>query len=437
MSPVPRSYVVSPAVAVAGEIRVPGDKSISHRAAMLGAIAEGTTEIHGFLESGDCIATLAALSAMGVRSERAGPGHFLVRGVGMRGLRAPSGPLDLGNSGTSMRLLTGILAGQSFDSVLVGDASLMRRPMERVAEPLRRMGADVRTHDGCAPISIHGGRRLTGCENVLDVPSAQVKSALLLAGLFAEGRTRVQEPGPSRDHTERMLGTFGVTVVREPGAVALEAPKGVAAGRVRVPGDFSSAAYFLAAGLVAGSGALTVRDVGINPTRTGLIDILRLMGADIRVYAHPDPGAEPSADVEVHPGPLRGVTVPAALVPAAIDELPLLFAIAALADGETVVTGAAELRVKESDRIGAMAAGLRTLGVAVQMQPDGLRIRGGGVRGGTVESRGDHRVAMAFAVLAARADSAVTILDVQNVATSFPGFAQVAHTAGMRLSEGA
>ena len=437
MSTASSSYVVSPAAAVAGEIRVPGDKSISHRAAMLGAIAEGTTEIQGFLESADCTATLAALSALGVRSERTGPGHFLVHGVGLRGLRASPGPLDLGNSGTSMRLLTGILAGQSFDSVLIGDASLMRRPMERVAGPLRRMGADVRTHDGCAPISVYGGRRLTGCEHVLDVPSAQVKSALLLAGLFAEGRTRVQEPGLSRDHTERMLGTFGVTVVREPGAVALSGPQGLAAGRVRVPGDFSSAAYFLAAGLVAGSGALTVRGVGVNPTRTALIDILRLMGADIRVHAHPDPGAEPVADIEVHAGPLRGVTVPAALVPAAIDELPLLFAIAALADGETVVTGAAELRVKESDRIGAMATGLRTLGVAVQVQPDGMCIRGGVVRGGTVDSQGDHRVAMAFAVLATRAESAVTILDVQNVATSFPGFAQAAHTAGLRLSEGA
>ena len=437
MSTASSSYVVLPATAVAGEIRVPGDKSISHRAAMLGAIAEGTTEIQGFLESADCTATLAALSAMGVRSERAGPGHFLVHGVGLRGLRASPGPLDLGNSGTSMRLLTGILAGQSFDSVLIGDASLMRRPMERVAGPLRRMGADVRTHDGCAPISVYGGRRLTGCEHVLDVPSAQVKSALLLAGLFAEGRTRVHEPGLSRDHTERMLGTFGVTVVREPGAVALSGPQGLAAGHVRVPGDFSSAAYFLAAGLVAGSGAVTVRGVGVNPTRTALIDILRLMGADIRVHAHPDPGAEPVADIEVHAGPLRGVTVPAALVPAAIDELPLLFAIAALADGETVVTGAAELRVKESDRIGAMATGLRTLGVAVQVQPDGMCIRGGVVRGGTVDSQGDHRVAMAFAVLATRAESAVTILDVQNVATSFPGFAQAAHTAGLRLSEGA
>jgi 3-phosphoshikimate 1-carboxyvinyltransferase len=432
-----RRYVVSPGAGVAGEMRVPGDKSISHRAAMLGAIAEGTTEIHGFLESGDCLATLSALSALGVRSERAGPGEFLVHGVGMRGLRAPPGPLDLGNSGTSMRLLAGILAGQSFDSTLVGDASLMRRPMERVAGPLRRMGADVRTHDGRPPLSIRGGRRLTGCDHLLDVPSAQLKSALLLAGLFAEGQTLVREPGRSRDHTERMLGAFGVKVVREPDAAAVSGPASLAACRLRIPGDFSSAAFFLAAGLVAGSGGLTVRGVGVNPTRTALIDILRHMGADIRVHALPDAGSEPSADIEVRPGPLRGVTVPAALVPAAIDELPLLFAIAALAEGETVVSGAAELRVKESDRIAAMAAGLEALGVALRVQPDGLRIQGGAVRGGTVDSHGDHRVAMAFAVLAARAESAVTILDVQNVGTSFPGFAQAARGVGMRLSEDA
>ena len=435
MSAASPNYVVSPGAGVAGDVQVPGDKSISHRAAMLGAIADGTTEIHGFLESGDCLATLSALSALGVRSERAGPGHFLVQGVGMRGLRAPPGPLDLGNSGTSMRLLAGILAGQSFDSTLVGDASLMRRPMERVAGPLRRMGADVRTHDGCAPLAIRGGRRLNGCAHVLDVPSAQVKSALLLAGLYAEGRTRVQEPGQSRDHTERMLGAFGVKVDREAGAVTLAGSASLGACRLRVPGDFSSAAYFLAAGLVAGAGALTVRGVGVNPTRTALIDILRLMGADIRVHALPRAGAEPTADIEVRPEPLHGVTVPPALVPAAIDELPRLFASAALAEGETVVTGAAELRVKESDRIGAMAAGLETLGVAVQAEPDGLRIRGGAVRGGTVDSRGDHRVAMAFAVLAARARSPVTILDVQNVGTSFPGFAQAARNAGLQLSE--
>ena len=435
MSEAPSSYVVSPGGRIAGELRVPGDKSISHRAALLGAIAEGSTEVRGFLESADCLATLTALSEMGVRIERPGPGELHINGVGPRGLRAPGAPLDLGNSGTAMRLLAGILAGQAFDSTLVGDASLMGRPMERVAAPLRRMGADVRTRDGRAPVSIRGGRSLTGCDHELDVPSAQVKSALLLAGLFAAGRTRVREPGVSRDHTERMLEVFGVRVEREGDAVAVSGPASLQGGPVDVPGDFSSAAYFLAAGLVAGTQALRVRGVGVNPTRTGLLDILRLMGADIRMHAIAGPDLEPAADIEVRPGPLRGISVPAALVPAAIDELPLLFAIAALAEGETVVTGAAELRVKESDRIAAMAEGLEALGVGVHPQPDGLRIRGGRVLGGAVESRGDHRVAMAFSVLATRAESAVTIRDVQNVGTSFPGFAQAARSAGLRLSE--
>jgi 3-phosphoshikimate 1-carboxyvinyltransferase len=334
-----------------------------------------------------------------------------------------------------MRLLTGILVGQPFDATLVGDASLMQRPMERIAAPLRQMGADVRTHDGRAPISIRGGRRMAGCEHVLDVPSAQVKSALLFAGLYAEGCTRVREPAVSRDHTERMLESFGVPVIREAGAAAVAAPAGLRARRVSVPGDFSSAAYFLAAALVAGSGPFTVRGVGVNPTRTALLDILRLMGAEIRVHATGAAAAEPVADIEVCPGRLRGIVVPAPLVPAAIDELPLLFAIAALSEGETVVTNAAELRVKESDRIAAMAAGLAALGIRVEVQPDGMRVLGGTVRGGTVDSRGDHRVAMAFTVLAAKAESAVTIVDVQNVGTSFPGFARAARAAGLRLLE--
>lgn len=435
MSAPVRCFVSKPGARVAGEIRVPGDKSISHRAAMLGAIAEGKTEIHGFLEGQDCTATLAALSAMGVRHERLEPGHVVMHGVGSRGLGAPERPLDLGNSGTSMRLLAGILAGQAFDSTLVGDASLMQRPMERVAEPLRRMGADIRTRDGRPPVTIGGPRPLMGCDHRLDVPSAQVKSALLLAGLYASGRTRVQEPGISRDHTERMLASFGVPVAREANTAAIQGPVTLRATAIRIPGDFSSAAYFIAAGVIAGSGALVIRDVGTNPTRTALLDILRLMGADIRVHAAGGADAEPRADIEVHPGPLRGIKVPLALVPIALDELPLLFAVATLAEGETVVTGASELRVKESDRLAAMTAGLKALGVAVDPLPDGLRIHGGRVRGGEVDSQDDHRVAMAFAVLGARAESAVTIRGVQNVATSFPGFAQAAQSAGLRLAE--
>lgn len=430
-----RGYVTTPGGQVAGEVRVPGDKSISHRAALFAAIAQGTTDIHGFLESADCIATLGALSAMGVRHERLGSGRLVVHGAGMRGLKPPSHALDLGNSGTSMRLLAGLLAGQDFGTTLVGDDSLMQRPMERVAEPLRRMGADIRTRNGRPPITVNGPRPLIGCDHRLELPSAQVKSALLLAGLYAAGRTRVQEPGISRDHTERMLGAFGVPVEREADAVSIAGPASLRATEIRIPGDFSSAAFFIAAGVIAGADILVIRDVGINPTRTALLDILRLMGADIRVDAKDAAGGEPRADIEVRPGRLRGVEVPPAAVPIAMDELPVLFAVAALAEGETVVTGASELRVKESDRLAAMSAGLAELGVAVEPSPDGLRIHGGRVQGGTVDSRGDHRVAMAFAILGARAESQVHIRDVQNVATSFPGFAATVRAAGLLLAE--
>ena len=429
------SFVAGPGGRVSGEIRVPGDKSISHRAAMLGAIALGTTEIHGFLEGEDCLATLAAFASMGVRIERPAATQVVMRGAGMRGLRAPSAALDLGNSGTAMRLLAGLLCGQDFDSTLIGDASLMRRPMERVAAPLRRMGANVQTSNGRPPLVIGGNRPMRGCAHHLDLPSAQVKSAILLAGLYARGRTTVIEPLPSRDHTERMLGAFGVPVSRDDATVSIEGPATLMATRVDVPGDFSSAAFFIVAGLIAGTGAFLIRGVGVNPTRTGLLDILRLMGADIRVQNAASHDGEPVADIEVRPGELRGIAVPHELVASAIDEFPVLFAAAAVASGETLVTGVAELRVKESDRIAVMAEGLAALGVAVESLPDGMRIRSGPVRGGVVESRGDHRVAMSFAVLAARASDPVVIRDVQNVATSFPGFAVAARAAGLDLAE--
>jgi 3-phosphoshikimate 1-carboxyvinyltransferase len=430
-----RSFVVQPGGDVSGELRVPGDKSISHRAALLGAVADGVTEISGFLEAADCLATLGALEALGVRIERPAATQVRVHGAGFEGLQAPARPLDLGNSGTAMRLLAGLLAGCGFDTSLVGDASLMRRPMERVAAPLRRMGADVRTTDGRPPIEIRGGRRLRGTVHRLEVPSAQVKSALLLAGLQASGRTTVIESAVSRDHTERMLAAFGVPIVRDAATAAVDGPAKLAAARVEVPGDFSSAAFFVVAALAAGAAPLMIRDVGVNPTRAALIDILRLMGADIRLHALPQAAGEPRADIEVRAGPLRGVAVPETLVPAALDELPVLFAAAALAEGETRVTGAGELRVKESDRLAAMAEGLAALGVAVETWPDGLSVRGGPVGGGHVDSHGDHRVAMAFSVLAARARAPVVIHDVQNVATSFPDFATAAQACGLRLVE--
>lgn len=402
---------------------------------MLGALADGTTEISGFLEAADCRATLTALEAMGVRVDRTAPGSIRVRGAGLRGLRAPAGPLDLGNSGTSMRLLAGILAGQSFDTTLVGDESLMQRPMERVASPLRRMGAAIRTSGGKPPVEISGGHVLHACDHVLETPSAQVKSALLLAGLYAEGSTRVREPGISRDHTERMLEAFGVPVLREAGAVGVSGPARLAATKIDIPGDFSSAAFFIVAGLIAGRAPLFIRGVGVNPTRAALIDILRAMGGDIRLHPREAAGSEPCADIEVRPSALHGARVPESLVPIAIDELPVLFAAAAVAEGETVVTGAAELRVKESDRLAAMADGLAAVGVSCEQLPDGLRVRGGAVAGGTVESRGDHRVAMAFAVLGSRARTPIAIGDVQNVATSFPAFGATAQAAGLDLVE--
>ena len=427
--------VTNPGARVGGTMRVPGDKSISHRAAILGAIAEGTTEIRGFLEGADCLATLAALAAMGITAERPGPDIVRIRGAGLRGLKAPASALDLGNSGTSMRLLAGLLAGQGFDTILIGDASLMSRPMERVAAPLRRMGADVRTNAGKPPVAIRGSAELRGAEHRLEVPSAQVKSALLLAGLQADGRTCVLEPAGSRDHTERMLGAFGVPILRADRSTTVEGRARLSAARIDVPGDFSSAAFFIVAALIAGREPLAIRDVGVNPTRTALIDILRLMGADIRLHARAEMAGEPRADIEVRPGMLRGIAVPETLVPLAMDELPVLFAAAAVAEGETVVTGARELRVKESDRLTAMAQGLAALGVKLEARPDGLRIQGGNLDGGQVDSQGDHRVAMAFAVLGARASAPIMIRDVQNVATSFPGFTALARSVGLGLTE--
>lgn len=429
------AFVAGPGGRVSGEIRVPGDKSISHRAVMLGAIAEGVTEVNGFLDAGDCLATLAAIEAMGVRVERPAADRLLIHGVGPRGLKAPGAALDLGNSGTGMRLLAGILCGQEFDSVLVGDQSLMRRPMDRVGAPLRRMGARFRTQHGRPPIQITGHRTLQGVAHELDVPSAQVKSAILLAGLYASGRTLVIEPAPTRDHTERMLAAFGIPVERDGAEISIRGPATLRACRIDVPGDFSSAAFFIVAGVIAGAAPLVIRAVGVNPTRTGLLEILRLMGADIRLLEQRTFGGEPVADLEVRPGTLRGIAVPRELVASAIDEFPILFAAAAVAAGETVVTGAAELRVKESDRIAVMADGLKRLGVEAEALEDGIRIRGGNVGGGIVESAADHRVAMSFAVLAARAREPVVIRDVRYVATSFPGFAATARGAGLLLGE--
>jgi len=420
---------------VRGEIEVPGDKSVSHRALLLGGIAEGTTEVEGFLESEDCLATLNAMRAMGVAVERPSPGRVVIDGVGLHGLQAPPGPLAMGNAGTAMRLSMGLLAGQAFDATLSGDASLSSRPMERVAAPLRLMGARIDTTDGHAPVRIHGRAQLTAIDYDLAVPSAQVKSAILLAGLYAAGVTAVTEHAVTRDHTERMLRAFGVAVDRTGERVSIAGGQRLHGGPIRVPGDISSAAFFLVAAALAAEGTFVIRDVGVNPTRTGVIDILTLMGADIRVTNLRLAGDEPVADLELRAGELKGIEVPRALVPRAIDEFPVLFVAAAAARGTTLVSGAAELRVKESDRIAVMAAGLRTLGIEADQRPDGLRIVGGQLGSGAVDSHGDHRVAMAFAIAALKARGALEIRDVANVATSFPGFASIARHAGLAIEE--
>lgn len=427
-------YLVQPSARVGGELTVPGDKSISHRALMLGGIAHGPSEIRGFLPSEDCHATLAALRAMGVVVEQHSATHLTVHGAGARGLAAPGRVLDMGNSGTALRLFMGLLAAQAFDTTLIGDASLMQRPMERVAKPLRAMGAAIETAGGKPPVRIAGGRPLTSIDYDLPVPSAQVKSAILLAGLAAAGVTRVTEPAPTRDHTERMLAGFGVRLQRRGATVGIEGGQQLAATRIDVPADISSAAFFLVAGALAAHEGLVLRNVGVNPTRTGILEILRLMGADIRIESRGESGGEPSADITVRASALRGIRIPVELVPLAIDEFPVLFIAAAAAEGVTELTGAGELRVKETDRLAVMAEGLATLGVRHELSPDGIRIEGGPLSGGTVDSHGDHRIAMAFAVAGLRARGPLEILDVANVATSFPDFVPLARTAGLAIS---
>ncbi|MFO8002949.1 3-phosphoshikimate 1-carboxyvinyltransferase [Thioalkalivibrio sp.] len=430
------TFTVEAGGSLLGSLRVPGDKSISHRSIMLGALAEGRTTITGFLDGEDCLATLAAFQDMGVPIERPESNTVIVDGVGLTGLKPPSGPLDMGNSGTAMRLMCGVLAGQDFDSTLVGDASLNRRPMRRVTEPLARMGARIDTEDdGTPPLRIHGGQRLRGQEHALAVASAQVKSALLLAGLWSEGETCVTEPAPTRDHTERMLRGFGCPVRRDRGTACVTGGGPLRAGSVDIPADISSAAFFMVGASIAQGSDMLLRHVGVNPTRTGVIDILRLMGASIEVLDRHEIGGEPVADLRVRWAPLKGIAIPRELVPLAIDEFPALFVAAACAEGKTVLTGAEELRVKESDRIQVMADGLAVLGVDCEVLPDGLRIQGRPtLAGGEVRSHGDHRIAMAFAMAALRADAAVTIRDCDNVATSFPDFARLARHAGLGIT---
>ncbi len=426
-------FHVQPSGRVEGVVQVPGDKSVSHRALMLGAIATGNSHITGFLPGEDCLATMAALRDLGIDVRQHNATTIEVAGQGMHGLARPGHSLDMGNSGTAMRLFMGLLAAQSFPTVLTGDASLSRRPMERVARPLREMGADIGTCNGTPPVTIAGGAVLHGIQFDMPVASAQVKSAVLLAGLYASGETTVTEPAVTRDHTERMLTHLGCPVQRRGATVTVAAGARLTGGLIEVPGDLSSAAFMVLAGCVATSGEVVIERVGLNPTRTGILRILELMGADVRVERAGDHGGEPVGRLIVRPSRLRGVPIPPELVPLAIDEFPVVFVAAALATGETVVRGAEELRHKESDRIHVMANGLRSLGVDVEELPDGARIQGGRLQGGTIDCGGDHRVAMSFAIGGSRAAGPVTILNTANVATSFPGFVALARSIGLDI----
>ncbi|HDY82489.1 MAG TPA: 3-phosphoshikimate 1-carboxyvinyltransferase [Halieaceae bacterium] len=428
-------FKLMPGGAIAGEVRVPGDKSISHRCIMLGALAEGTTRVSGFLEGADALATVAAFREMGVQIEGPDNGKVIIHGVGMWGLKAPRAALDLGNSGTSIRLLSGLLAGQLFDTELTGDTSLRGRPMGRVIDPLSLMGADIQGQEGGRPpLKIAGGRPLRGIHYDLPMASAQVKSCVLLAGLYSEGRTSITEPAATRDHTERMLRGFGYEVISDNGVISLAGGGGLLATNIDVPADISSAAFFLVAASIAPGSDLLLTHVGINPTRTGVLNILRLMGADITIRNEREVGGEPVADIRVRYAPLKGIEIPEEQVPLAIDEFPILFIAAACAEGRTVLRGAKELRVKESDRIAAMAEGLDTIGVVNEVLDDGIVIEGGTLGGGVIHTHHDHRIAMSFAIAALRAEREISILDCDHVATSFPGFDALARGLGLQIS---
>ncbi|WP_347260065.1 3-phosphoshikimate 1-carboxyvinyltransferase [Rudaea sp.] len=428
-------WTSSPASGLTGAVRVPGDKSISHRAVMFASLADGTSRISGFLEGEDTRATARAFAQMGVRIDTTSASERVVHGVGIDGLTAPAAAIDCGNAGTGMRLLAGLLAGQAFDTILIGDESLSKRPMRRVIDPLARMGAKIDSGEGgLPPLRIHGGATLRGIDYTLPVASAQVKSALLLAGLYAQGETRVHEPHPTRDYTERMLRAFGWPIEFSAGHARLSGGHRLRATDVVVPADFSSAAFFLVAASILPGSELTLHDVGMNPRRTGLLQALRLMGADIRETNAREAGGEAIADLVVRHAPLHGIAVPVELVPDMIDEFPALFVAAAAAKGTTRVSGAAELRVKESDRIAVMAKGLRALGARIEETPDGAIIEGGALHAGEADSTGDHRCAMSFCVAGLVADGPVRVLDCANVATSFPGFLDLARACGFALA---
>ena len=430
------NFLTSNSGPLKGSIKVPGDKSISHRSIMLGSIAEGVTTVSGFLEGEDSLATLNAFRDMGVQIERNGS-NVVIHGVGMRGLKEPKNPLNLGNSGTSIRLMSGLLSAQNFDSKLCGDESLSTRPMGRVINPLREMGADIFGDDSRPPLTIKGGSKLSGIEYTLPVASAQIKSCLLLAGLYGEGITTVIENGISRDHTERMLRGFGYDVISSNNRISLLGGGSLKGCDIEVPSDISSAAFFMVAGCISKDSSITLNSVNINPTRTGVIDILKLMGGNIELLNQRLQAGELIADIKVSSSNLKGIQIPENLVPLAIDEFPVLFIAASCADGETVLTGAKELRVKESDRIQVMADGLTSLGIENHVLEDGIRILGGEFtkQDFSIKSHHDHRISMAFAIASVRSKFDIEIEGVDNVKTSFPNFEVLANSIGMSIKQ--
>lgn len=427
----------TPVHSIAGEISVPGDKSISHRAIIFSALAEGVTTVDGILDGEDCIATLRAFEAMGVQFD--GPRHqkLTVHGVGKYGLKKPTQVIDCGNSGTSMRLLAGLLAAQPFDSELTGDESLLKRPMLRISTPLIEMGAEISTHNGKAPLLIKGNAQsqLRGIEYVMPQASAQVKSCIILAALYAKGPTQIKEPELSRDHTERMLKSFSYPIAAQNGSISIDGMHQCIATHIKVPGDLSSAAFFIVAATIIPGADILITNVGINPTRTGILRILSQMGADISILNERAFGEEPVADLRIKHAPLKGIDIPSVLVPSAIDEFPIIFIAAACAAGQTTLHDAKELRLKESDRINVMACGLDLLGIETSVFDDGISITGGVIQGGVVESQGDHRVAMSFAVAGAVATSSVIIKNCAPIATSFPDFIGIANKLHFDIEE--
>ena len=429
-------FIAKPANSLSGNLKVPGDKSISHRSIMLGSLANGVTKVTGFLEGEDALSTLKAFQAMGVKIERDGD-NVTIHGVGINGLKKPSAPLDLGNSGTSIRLMSGILAAQAFDCELHGDESLSKRPMGRVINPLTEMGAVIESNDGKPPLKITGGQKLKGIHYDLPVASAQVKSCVLLAGLYADGDTCVTEPAPTRDHTERMLKGLGYEVNVNNNQMCLTGGGELTATEIQVPSDISSSAFFMVAASIAPKADITLMGVNVNPTRTGVIDILKLMGANLNLMNEREIGGELLADIRIQSAQLKGIHIPEKLVPLAIDEFPVMFIAASCAEGETILTGAKELRVKESDRIQVMADGLSILGIDNEVLEDGIKIQGGKFQKPTdiIKSHHDHRISMSFAIASLRCEHTIEIDGVDNVMTSFPSFVELSNTAGMDITE--